>query len=113
MAVILARFVFFSGEIFIFFSKHCLQFLYGDLKMCSFYSGMEEIHRIEMETPDTSDVLKEYSSEYETTNLIYSSPEETENVNTVEAARGQHLKHVQIVMGKHRDGISSETTQKK
>ena len=76
--------------------------LSGDLKMASFCSDMEEIHRIVMERPDISDVSYQYSSEYETTD--YSSPEGTENVNTVEASREQHLTHVQIiVMDKHRD----------
>ena len=74
----------------------------GDLKMASFYSDMEEIHRIVMERPDISNVSQEYSFEYETAD--YSSPEETESVNMFEASREQHLMHVQIVMDKHRDG---------
>ena len=45
---------------------------------------MEEINRILMERSDIIDVSQEYSSEYETTD--YFSPEETENVNTVEAS---------------------------
>ena len=74
----------------------------GDLKMASVYSDKEEIHRIVMERPGISNVSYEYSFEYETAN--YSSPEETENANIVEASREQHLMHVQIVMDKHRDG---------
>lgn len=53
--------------------------------MASFYSDMDEIHRIGMETPDSSDGSWEYSSENETTD--YSSPEEAENVNVVEEPR--------------------------
>ena len=44
----------FGGK-FHFFSKQRLKLLSGDLKMASFFSDMEEIDRIVIETPDSSD----------------------------------------------------------
>ena len=69
--------------------------------MASFFSDMDEIHWIVMETPNSSDGSWEYSSENETTD--YSSPEEAENVNVSKNQEQQHLKHVQIIMGKRCD----------
>ena len=65
--------------------------LSGDLKMASFCSDMEGIHQIVMERPDinVSIVLSTQPP------IIQPSPEETKNVNTVEASR---------VMDKHGDG---------
>ena len=91
------------SEIFQVFSKHCLRLLSGDLKMATFYTDMEEIHRIIFDAPDGSDDSWESSSESKTSDNSASEDAESEENDDepappISAARGNRRRGVQFIV---------------